>query len=246
MTSQGNESSASNNQPIGDDSTGGRREEAGKDMKEKVTNTLGALQASATSVHKLKVSTTKVILCQTCTISCYPGYSDCDLALSRYSSSRLQPSREARRVSKSLISQSCKFPLKGDFPSDQQREQLTVEMDKATRFRTIFDGLNKFTKHPGYGGISLDGFGVSWIIMPRCEKEGNEDKKKIHLVKWEELTMSKKEGGVSIRDVKMKNKSLMMKWLWKLATSDNLLWKEVIITQYKMENKWTTNVVNTR
>lgn len=58
--------------------------------------------------------------------------------------------------------------------------------------------------------------------------------------------MSKKEGGVSIRDVKMKNKSLMMKWLWKLATSDNLLWKEVIITQYKMENKWTTNVVNTR
>lgn len=31
MTSQRNESSASNNQPIGDDPTEGRREEAGKD-----------------------------------------------------------------------------------------------------------------------------------------------------------------------------------------------------------------------
>lgn len=57
--------------------------------------------------------------------------------------------------------------------------------------------------------------------------------------------MSKK-GSVSIGDMKMQNRSSMMKWLWKIATTGNLLWKEVVITEYRMENKWTINVVNTQ
>ncbi|XP_060190615.1 uncharacterized protein LOC132619869 [Lycium barbarum] len=75
------------------------------------------------------------------------------------------------------------------------------------------------------------------------KKQRNEDKKKFHLVNWEEVTVNKKEGGVGIRDMKMQNRSLMMKWLWKFATTDNMLWKEVISAKYGIENSWMTNVV---
>ena len=43
--------------------------------------------------------------------------------------------------------------------------------------------------------------------------EGSEDKKKYHLVKWEELLVSKRGGGLNIIDLSVQNKSLMMKWL---------------------------------
>ena len=50
--------------------------------------------------------------------------------------------------------------------------------------------------------------------------EGSEDKKKYHLVKWEELLVSKRGGGLNIIDLSVQNKSLMMKWLWKFASPE--------------------------
>lgn len=32
----------------------------------------------------------------------------------------------------------------------------------------------------------------------------------------------------------------MMKWLWKFADEENMLWKEVITAKYGMEDKWMT------
>lgn len=61
--------------------------------------------------------------------------------------------------------------------------------------------------------------------------QGTVDKNKFHLVKWEELTVGKKAGGVGMRNLKAQNQSLMMKWLWKFGTNDNMLWKEVIIAK---------------
>ncbi|KAF3662156.1 putative cytosolic iron-sulfur protein assembly protein Ciao1-like [Capsicum annuum] len=74
---------------------------------------------------------------------------------------------------------------------------------------------------------------------------GNEDKKKFHMVKWEVVTKSKKGGGMGIRDMKMQNRSLMMKWLWKFVTGENMLWKKVIREKYEMEDRWTTKMVVT-
>ena len=51
----------------------------------------------------------------------------------------------------------------------------------------------------------------------------SEDKKKYHLVKWEELLVSKRGGGLNIRDQSTQNKSLMMKWLWKFAATKESL-----------------------
>ena len=68
--------------------------------------------------------------------------------------------------------------------------------------------------------------------------QGNEDKKKFHLVKWEEVIKNKKEGGLGIRNMKKQNKSLMLKWIWKFMTGENMLWREVIRAKYEMENRW--------
>ena len=57
---------------------------------------------------------------------------------------------------------------------------------------------------------------------------GNEDKKKFHLVKWEEVIKNKKDGGLGIRNMKKQYKSLMLKWRWKFITGENMLWREMI------------------
>ncbi|WMV25486.1 hypothetical protein MTR67_018871 [Solanum verrucosum] len=53
------------------------------------------------------------------------------------------------------------------------------------------------------------------------------------------------QGGLGIRNLRKQNQSLMLKWLWKFANEDHMLWKEVITTKYGMEDKWLTKVVNT-
>lgn len=52
--------------------------------------------------------------------------------------------------------------------------------------------------------------------------------------------MNKKGGGLNIRDLSIQNKSLMMKWLWKFASPEEALWKEVIRTKYGMQDRWMT------
>ena len=74
---------------------------------------------------------------------------------------------------------------------------------------------------------------------------GNEDKKKFHLVKWEEVIKNKKEGRLGIRNMNKQNKSLMLKWLWKFIVGENMLWREVIRAKYEMENRWMTKMVTT-
>jgi len=75
--------------------------------------------------------------------------------------------------------------------------------------------------------------------------QGSEDKKKFHLVKWKELIVSKNTGGLGIRNLRKQNQSLMMKWLWKFANEDNMLWKEVITAKYGMEDQWMTKMIST-
>uniref|UniRef100_M1A801 Reverse transcriptase zinc-binding domain-containing protein n=1 Tax=Solanum tuberosum TaxID=4113 RepID=M1A801_SOLTU len=75
--------------------------------------------------------------------------------------------------------------------------------------------------------------------------KGSEDKKKYHLVKWEELLESKKGGGLNIRRLDRHNKSLMMKRLWKFASPEEALCKEVIRSKYGMQDRWITKEVTT-
>ncbi|WMV25611.1 hypothetical protein MTR67_018996 [Solanum verrucosum] len=73
--------------------------------------------------------------------------------------------------------------------------------------------------------------------------EGNSETKKFHLVKWDALIGSKQKGGMEVRNLKTQNQCLMMKWLWRFASSELALWKEVVQLKYEMANHWTTKMV---
>lgn len=73
--------------------------------------------------------------------------------------------------------------------------------------------------------------------------EGNSDTKKFHLVKWDELIGSKQKGGLGVRNLKIQNQSLMMKWLWRLASCEQALWKDLIKPKYEMEDRWSTKMI---
>lgn len=50
--------------------------------------------------------------------------------------------------------------------------------------------------------------------------------------------MSKSTGGLGIRNLTKQNQSLKMKWLWKFASEETMLWKKVITTKHVVEDKW--------
>lgn len=41
---------------------------------------------------------------------------------------------------------------------------------------------------------------------------------------------------MGIWNLKIKNQCLMMKWLWRFASSEQALWKDVIHAKYEMED----------
>lgn len=57
------------------------------------------------------------------------------------------------------------------------------------------------------------------------------------------MTTSKKEEGLGIKNIRVRNQSLMMKWLWKLAADEQSLWTKVVTEKYGTEGKWTTKSV---
>ncbi|WMV59186.1 hypothetical protein MTR67_052571 [Solanum verrucosum] len=73
--------------------------------------------------------------------------------------------------------------------------------------------------------------------------EGNSETKKFHLVKWAALIGNKQVGGLEVRNLKTQNQCLLMKWLWRLASNEQALWKEVIQAKYEMEDHWSTSMV---
>ncbi|KAG5608887.1 hypothetical protein H5410_020168 [Solanum commersonii] len=70
--------------------------------------------------------------------------------------------------------------------------------------------------------------------------QGNKEKKSFHLVKWEEVMTSKENGGLGIKNLKLQSKALSMKWLWKYANNNQMLWREVIGAKYEKEDNWIT------
>ena len=74
--------------------------------------------------------------------------------------------------------------------------------------------------------------------------QGNEEGKGYCLVKWGRLLLSKKDGGLGIRNLRLQNESLQMKWLWRYINEDKALWKEVIVSKYGEARPWCTKMVS--
>lgn len=69
-------------------------------------------------------------------------------------------------------------------------------------------------------------------IQARFLWGGDEFNKKIHLVKWNEVQLPKKQGGFGIRDIRLMNVCLLIKWWWRYAVEEEALWKSVICAKY--------------
>lgn len=50
-------------------------------------------------------------------------------------------------------------------------------------------------------------------------------------------------GGLGIKNLKLQSKALSMKWLWKYANNNQMLWRKVIRAKYEEEDNWITKEV---
>ncbi|XP_028064362.1 uncharacterized protein LOC114267521 [Camellia sinensis] len=68
---------------------------------------------------------------------------------------------------------------------------------------------------------------------------GSELRRKIHLVKWEEITKKRDQGGLGIRRIQDVNDYLLAKWWWRFGVEDKSLWKRVLCSRYQYNGgKW--------
>ena len=63
----------------------------------------------------------------------------------------------------------------------------------------------------------------------------NEAEKGFHWVKWDDVCLPKREGGLGIRPLRGMNKALKVKWLWRFAREDNTLWKALLKMKYDVD-----------
>ena len=50
-----------------------------------------------------------------------------------------------------------------------------------------------------------------------------DQKRKIHLVNWKKVTLCKKNGGLGIKNIKVMNEALLLKWWWRFGKEKEAL-----------------------
>lgn len=63
-------------------------------------------------------------------------------------------------------------------------------------------------------------------------KEGSNESRKFHSIKWEIICKSKDKGGLGLDDLHIKNISLLAKWSWKFYKYKSYLWHKVATGKY--------------
>lgn len=64
---------------------------------------------------------------------------------------------------------------------------------------------------------------------------GTDLKRKVHMVRWNEVTLSKSQEGLGIRRIRDVNVCLLLKWWWRFANEGESLWKKVICSKHNLE-----------
>ncbi|XP_049391971.1 uncharacterized protein LOC125856458 [Solanum stenotomum] len=67
--------------------------------------------------------------------------------------------------------------------------------------------------------------------------QGSKIEKSFNLVKWSAVQQSKSFGGLGVRNLKLYDKSLLIKWLWRFTQANQSLWREIILHKYGPEGQ---------
>lgn len=54
--------------------------------------------------------------------------------------------------------------------------------------------------------------------------------------------MSTKKGGLGTRNLKLQNYNLLMKWLRRFSSQEQMLWTDTIKVRYGMDTRWINNI----
>lgn len=77
---------------------------------------------------------------------------------------------------------------------------------------------------------------------------GFELRKKVHLVKWKEVSKPVDQRGLGVRRVNEVNACLLLKWWWRFGVESKALWRRVICSKYRVGkgNWWPSDTFNSR
>ena len=62
---------------------------------------------------------------------------------------------------------------------------------------------------------------------------GSFEGKKIALVAWRQVSASRDLGGLGIKDIKVLNNALLIKWKWLVFHQSDQLWSRILVSKYK-------------
>lgn len=68
------------------------------------------------------------------------------------------------------------------------------------------------------------------------------DRNGIHVVSWDDLTDSKPEGGLTIRNLLLAKQSLMAKDIFKYINGDDFIWADILDSKYGALNFWMDSI----
>lgn len=65
----------------------------------------------------------------------------------------------------------------------------------------------------------------------------------MHLVNWETMCSLKAKGGLGLHHLVDMNVALLCKWLWRLGSKEEGMWKNLVIEKYGVQDVWRPNMV---
>ena len=68
--------------------------------------------------------------------------------------------------------------------------------------------------------------------------------KKFHLMNWNQVCQPLQSGGLGIRNLRLFNRALLGKWLWRFGNERETLWRQVILSKYgSLPGGWTSGTI---